>query len=313
MPIEQAINKLTPTATLSSGIDADDTSLSVSSAANFPTSPQFRIRIEDELLLVTGVAGTTFTVTRGIEGSTATTHAADVDVTQVITKQALINLVQYYSKPPQDRAPAIAGDYDEEFDGTEDTLPTDWSWQFSLGFTSLYVNSRWPSLLVIENTTSQSHTLRRTSFSPDPTFGLWAKLILGHQVSSGTPGISFGIYNSGNTDARVITFEANGSTVKKVSGSKVVSSVTSAAWASGSVNVSSANELYVGFTRISDSWKGWFSTNGIAWDCIGNTADSHTFTPDRFQFSFSSASAAWVMGLDWVRYREDNAFPRYDA
>lgn len=79
--------------TLSAGIDADDTSLSVASATGAPTA-NFRIRIDDEYLLVTNVAGTTFTVTRGIEGSTAVSHSSAAVVTHVLTAGGLTTAIR---------------------------------------------------------------------------------------------------------------------------------------------------------------------------------------------------------------------------
>jgi len=64
-------------------------SLSVSSAASFPTTGVFRIRIDDEILRVDSVSGTTFNVTRGQEGTTATLHPSASKVYEVITAAAL--------------------------------------------------------------------------------------------------------------------------------------------------------------------------------------------------------------------------------
>lgn len=55
-----------------------DTSMTVDSTAGAP-SPNFRVLVDEELMLVTAApSGTTFTVTRGIEGTTAVAHAAAV-------------------------------------------------------------------------------------------------------------------------------------------------------------------------------------------------------------------------------------------
>jgi len=60
--------------TLVSAMTASQTTLTVASAAGFPTAP-FRIRIDDELMDVTAGFGTsTFTVTRGVNGTTAAPH-----------------------------------------------------------------------------------------------------------------------------------------------------------------------------------------------------------------------------------------------
>lgn len=61
----------------------------VSSTTGFPASGNFRVRIDNEILLVTAVAGTTWTVTRAAEAvagvQTATAHAQGATVTHVPT------------------------------------------------------------------------------------------------------------------------------------------------------------------------------------------------------------------------------------
>jgi hypothetical protein len=60
--------------TLGSAMTASQTTLTVASATGFPTT-SFSIRIDDEYMTVTsGFGTTTWTVTRGAHGSTATTH-----------------------------------------------------------------------------------------------------------------------------------------------------------------------------------------------------------------------------------------------
>jgi Tfp pilus assembly protein PilX len=66
--------------TLSSAINSSQTTVGVLSATGFPTS-QFKIRIDDEVMTVTGGYGTTtWTVTRGASGTTAVAHAASQTV-----------------------------------------------------------------------------------------------------------------------------------------------------------------------------------------------------------------------------------------
>ncbi len=77
------------TTTLASGINNSVTSLSVSSATGFPTSGNFRIKIGSEIILVTAVSGTTFTVTRGQESTTGASHSGGDPVTHVLTAGAL--------------------------------------------------------------------------------------------------------------------------------------------------------------------------------------------------------------------------------
>lgn len=75
--------------TLNGAINNSVTSLVVTSAATFPTAANFRLRIEDEIMLVTAVSGTTFTVTRGIEGTTAASHPDQAPVRHILTAGAL--------------------------------------------------------------------------------------------------------------------------------------------------------------------------------------------------------------------------------
>ncbi len=64
------------TTTLASGITNSATSLTVASASGFPSTGNFRIRISNEILIVTAVSGTTFTVTRGAESTSNVAQAA---------------------------------------------------------------------------------------------------------------------------------------------------------------------------------------------------------------------------------------------
>ena len=77
---------------LNGSILAGDLSLVVHDASSFPNAGQFRILIESEILLVTVVAGTTFTVTRGAEGTTGVGHADGSTVTHILTAGALEQL-----------------------------------------------------------------------------------------------------------------------------------------------------------------------------------------------------------------------------
>jgi hypothetical protein len=72
------------------------TTVYVASVALFPAAGDFRILIDDELLLVTAVdaATNTFTVTRGIEGTTPATHAVGSAVSQVLTAAGLLQFIE---------------------------------------------------------------------------------------------------------------------------------------------------------------------------------------------------------------------------
>ncbi|MGW2692342.1 hypothetical protein ACWC3Y_10825 [Streptomyces sp. NPDC001296] len=69
--------------TLSAAISTTGaTSISVTSASGFPGSGNYNIQIDSEVMTVTGGQGTTtWTVTRNVNGSTATTHSNGATVT----------------------------------------------------------------------------------------------------------------------------------------------------------------------------------------------------------------------------------------
>jgi len=67
--------------TLSGAMTATQTTITVASASGFPTNGAFRIRVDDEDMTVTGGQGTTtWTVARGVSGTTAATHASGASV-----------------------------------------------------------------------------------------------------------------------------------------------------------------------------------------------------------------------------------------
>ena len=80
------------TSTLSLGVTDATGFVQVVSNAPFPTSPTFRIRVEDEIMLVTAVAGSIFTVTRGAEGTAAAAHSSGAGVYHVLTAGAIQQL-----------------------------------------------------------------------------------------------------------------------------------------------------------------------------------------------------------------------------
>jgi hypothetical protein len=81
--------------TLNGTITSGATSLVVSSATPLPTAGDFRILIDTEIMLVTAVSGTTLTVTRGIEGTTAAAHTTGAIVACILTAAALSRLRTY--------------------------------------------------------------------------------------------------------------------------------------------------------------------------------------------------------------------------
>jgi hypothetical protein len=62
-------------AAVSGAINATTTTITITSASGFPPNLPFKIRIDDEVMNVIAIAATTWTVTRGVDGTTAAPHA----------------------------------------------------------------------------------------------------------------------------------------------------------------------------------------------------------------------------------------------
>jgi len=72
-----------------------DTTIEVKNEKNVPT-PDFRIVAGAEIMLVTGVVGSTWTVTRALEGTTADFHATDDEVRSPLTLEGLFNFLECF-------------------------------------------------------------------------------------------------------------------------------------------------------------------------------------------------------------------------
>ncbi len=90
MAFEQLSNSAVTT--LDGAITNVATTLTVTSAVGFPTSGNFRVRIDAEILLVTGVASLVFTVTRGAEGTGNVAHDDNARIAHVLTAGAIQTL-----------------------------------------------------------------------------------------------------------------------------------------------------------------------------------------------------------------------------
>lgn len=78
LTIEGALN--TGSSTLNGAITKTATSLVVTSAATFPAAASFYVRVDEEIMLVTSVSTTTFTITRAQCGTVAAAHASGATI-----------------------------------------------------------------------------------------------------------------------------------------------------------------------------------------------------------------------------------------
>lgn len=86
--------------TLSTNITNSSTSMTVGATVGYPSTP-FVVAVDynaaaEELVLVTGVSGTTFNITRGYNGTTAVAHATGAVIRHVVTAQDLTDAQNHY-------------------------------------------------------------------------------------------------------------------------------------------------------------------------------------------------------------------------
>lgn len=79
--------------TLNGGINNSTTSVVVTSATGFPVTGNFRVIVDSEIMLVTGVSGNTFTVTRGVESTGAVSHSSGANITHILTAAGLAQFI----------------------------------------------------------------------------------------------------------------------------------------------------------------------------------------------------------------------------
>lgn len=93
MPKEQFVNNAQTTTTATVNNSSDPVTVAATSATGFPTAGNFRIKIDNEILLVTAVSGLNFTASRAQEGTTIATHASGATVTHVLSATSLKNII----------------------------------------------------------------------------------------------------------------------------------------------------------------------------------------------------------------------------
>jgi hypothetical protein len=74
---------------LASSMDDSQTTAVVSDGSVFPSTGNFRVVCENEIMLCTGRSGNTLTVVRGQEGTTAASHASSKIISHVLTADGL--------------------------------------------------------------------------------------------------------------------------------------------------------------------------------------------------------------------------------
>lgn len=80
--------------TLDEDLDGSETTVTVADGSAFPAAGNYRIRVDDEIMLVTARSTNDLTVTRGAEGTSAASHTTGAAVTLLLTRGSLLKLLE---------------------------------------------------------------------------------------------------------------------------------------------------------------------------------------------------------------------------
>jgi len=100
---EQFVNDAS--ATMNGTVNSTTTSFVVDDASVFPTSGDFRLLVDSEVVLVTDVTANTLTVERAADGTTAATHADTTSIEAVLTAGAIDQYMDDATAGYSDRYP----------------------------------------------------------------------------------------------------------------------------------------------------------------------------------------------------------------
>lgn len=294
--MEQLANN--PVTTLSSGINSSVTSVTVASATAFPTAGNFTIKIENELLKVTAVAGNVFTVTRHTEGTSAASHSSGATVKLVTTADTLYNLLSesyqigpWASRPTIVRSGSVYQATDAylawQYDGTNWNLiapvyvpyskrvdMTGWT-ALNHGGSAVFTNMHG----VLNVTQPVAALAFRGYYKSILTAPYKLNLICGTMTDLGNRQfVSVGVYDSAGGRLRTVS-ATNASSAQTVTCPEWTS-VSALSSVSTERRVARCKAIYIRFEDDNTNWNFYFSQDGIGWTKFSNNTRNSFVTPN---------------------------------
>lgn len=95
------------TTTLDGAINDSVTSVTVSDGSVFPSEGDFRVIVDDEIMLVTARSGNTLTVVRASESTVGAAHNSGDDITQILTEEAVEQYIKQTAQPLHQHSPSL--------------------------------------------------------------------------------------------------------------------------------------------------------------------------------------------------------------
>jgi hypothetical protein len=262
------------------------TTVTLTSAADFPSDGNYRILIDSEILLVTSVSGAVLTVDRGVEGTTAAAHDDGALVTQLVTDESLRqviadDLLYANSKPLYHSLTDINGNVltASSFTWNNQGTSTATDVQDTIYYT-------WPGDAA---NNLRSHELVAPSTPYTVTTGFRALLRNSDTGLDGFPAIMLGFRDNSTARCIEVSYHFRGG----ANGHEVIRMTNNTTYNSSDVNIFTATGAADMWMRIVDNGTNHefkVSVDGVNWLTLltqGRTA--WTATPDRIFFGFDPA------------------------
>jgi len=192
---ERLHNNTLTTLTDTGGINDTDTTLNIASAADWPSDGDFRIIVNEEIMLVTAISGTTLTVVRGQDDTDAAAQSEGAAVRIILTAGALNQWADDMVPGYSDRNPHRL------LDDTGATLDsTDFSWfeqqPGTVDNISSITDETWGGMTLNIGHNNTENQL--TGMTKSQTAGAWKftahiQFGLGYKLWDDSKGTTFGI------------------------------------------------------------------------------------------------------------------------
>jgi hypothetical protein len=196
---------------LNGGINNSVTTVDVDDATVFPTDGNFRVMVDDEVMIVTAISSNALTVVRGQDNTSAASHSDDASINMIYSAEGLgrlfndfVGLWGYSGVPP------VSGVFNDA--GTARLGTGDFTW-VNQGSASIATNDQ---ALTLRCPTDASNNLRMLSLTPGGAS--WTYIAAFRAVSTGD-GNWYGFFGLGfreSATGKIVTLGYGGSSTDQI-------------------------------------------------------------------------------------------------
>lgn len=272
-----------PGTTLNGSINNSTTTVVITSATGFPTVGNFRIRIDSEIMLVTAVSGTSLTVTRGVEGTTAASHTTGATVAHVVSGGSIT------------QANTGWGLVGPAYDSTTYPSAVSFSWRNQGTATETATGQ---SLYLLAAAAAGDNIKGREITAPATPFTLTIGMIPHlHEVNYN----SCGVYFADNGTGKITAFNMRNGLLEVV----YFTNATTYSSTPVTVNVTSSNALvWLRFADNGTNHTASWSSNGTFFHQLYNVSrTTHLATTNRIGYYTNAVNATYPSGVMLVYWK----------